>query len=380
MTDAPKMPFIDLQTQRSRIEGEIETAINRVLAHGQYVMGPEVVQLERALEEFSGARHCISCANGTDALVLALMAEDIGPGDAVFVPAFTFVATAEAVSLRRAVPVFVDIDEDSFNISATSLEQAVVDAERLGLRPRAVIAVDLFGLPADYAAIEMVAEAYGLLVIADAAQSFGASRDGRRVGEVADYTTTSFFPAKPLGCYGDGGAVFTGDDEKAARLRSLRMHGAGGDRYENVRIGVNSRLDSMQAAILLEKLKIFPEEIAERNRVALAYNASLGGLVKTPTPLNSAVSVWAQYTVVPPEGVSRDSIRERLGHAGIPTAVYYPIPLHRQEGYREYPSVREGLPVSDKLSQRVFSLPMHAYLDDAQVTRVADALAAAIRN
>jgi len=308
------------------------------------------------------------------------MAEDIGPGDAVFVPAFTFVATAEAVSLRRAVPVFVDIDEDSFNISATSLEQAVVDAERLGLRPRAVIAVDLFGLPADYAAIEMVAEAYGLLVIADAAQSFGASRDGRRVGEVADYTTTSFFPAKPLGCYGDGGAVFTGDDEKAARLRSLRMHGAGGDRYENVRIGVNSRLDSMQAAILLEKLKIFPEEIAERNRVALAYNASLGGLVKTPTPLNSAVSVWAQYTVVPPEGVSRDSIRERLGHAGIPTAVYYPIPLHRQEGYREYPSVREGLPVSDKLSQRVFSLPMHAYLDDAQVTRVADALAAAIRN
>lgn len=380
MTDMKKMPFIDLQAQRSRIAGEVDAALQRVLEHGQYILGPEVKELEIALASFGGARHCISCANGTDALVLALMAEDIGPGDAVFVPTFTFVATAEAVALRRAVPVFVDIDEDSFNMSPASLERAIADAVRLGLRPRAVIAVDLFGLPADYTAIEELAKASGLLVIADAAQSFGASRDGRKVGAMADYTTTSFFPAKPLGCYGDGGAIFTEDEDKAARLKSLRMHGAGGDRYENVRIGVNSRLDSMQAAILLEKLKIFPNEIEARNRVARAYNAALGDVVKTPLMPNSALPVWAQYTVLPPKGADRDIIRAKLDSAGVPTAVYYPIPLHRQEGYSSYPSVSEGLPVSEKLAQGVFSLPMHPYLDDAQIGRVTEALTGAIRN
>lgn len=376
--DAPEpLPFIDLAAQKERIKDRIEAAMSEVLASGQYVLGPHVEILESALAEFCNAAHCVSCANGTDALGLVLMAEGIGPGDAVFVPSFTFVATAESVALRGATPFFVDIDADTFNMNAPSLTRAIRAARKAGLRPRMVIAVDLFGQPADYDKLAPIAEEQGVLLVADAAQSFGATLGGKRVGTLAAYTTTSFFPAKPLGCYGDGGAVFVEDSDKAEILRSLRGHGTGSHRYEHARVGFNSRLDSLQAAILLVKLDIFPDEIEARQDVARRYGELLRG-VTTPHVRSDATSVWAQYTVELPPGTDRDAVQAYCTHAGVPTAVYYPIPLHRQRAYSQYPCDPEGLPQTEAASLRVLSLPMHPYLSAAKQDYVAETLAAAL--
>ncbi|HYC02700.1 MAG TPA: DegT/DnrJ/EryC1/StrS aminotransferase family protein [Azospirillaceae bacterium] len=374
-----QIPFIDLAAQRRRLGSGLDQAIARVLDHGAFILGPEVQELESRLAAFSGARHAIGCANGTDALVLALMAMGIGPGCAVIVPSFTFAATAEAVALVGAVPLFVDVREDSFNLDAEALPQAIDKAKSLGLCPAAVIAVDLFGHPADYPAIEAACAASGLQLIADAAQSFGASLHGRRVGTFGRLTTTSFFPAKPLGCYGDGGALFTDDDDLATLLRSLRFHGKGADKYDNVRVGLNSRLDTLQAAILLEKLSIFEDELSRRDAVARRYDHGLEGAVATPRVHPEAASAWAQYTIrVAPE--RRDGLIRQLAAAGVPTALYYPTPLHRQTAYRHHPRARADLPVSDALAASVLSLPMHPYLEPSVQDRIITAIREAVRD
>lgn len=373
--NAAPVAFIDLKAQRARLGERLDAAVKRVMDHGGYIMGPEVAELEKRLASFAGARHCVSCANGTDALALVLMAQGVKPGDAIFVPAFTFVATAEVVAWVGATPVFVDVDEDSFNINPAGLEAAIATASRQGLKPRAVIPVDLFGQPADYRAILPVADAHGLFVLADAAQSFGASLDGRRTGTFGVATATSFFPAKPLGCYGDGGAIFTESDRLAAVLRSLRVHGQGSDKYDNVRIGMNGRLDTIQAAILLEKLSIFEDEIAARQRVAEGYNEALGNVVRVPRLTKGASSVWAQYTIVTDR---RDAVVAACKAAGVPTAIYYPIPLSQQTGYKHYPAQPGGVPVSEKLATQVLSLPMHPYLDEATQRRIIATVHAAL--
>jgi len=367
--------FIDLKAQAAALGSRIPDSIARVLKHGGFISGPEVKVFEQKLAAFCGARHAVSCANGTDALSLVLLAEGVGPGDAVFVPAFTFVATAEVVPLAGATPVFVDVREDTFNMDVESLKSAIAAAKGQGLRPRVVIPVDLFGLPADYDAIRAVAEAEGMTVVADSAQGFGGRYHGRKVGTLADYTTTSFFPAKPLGCYGDGGAILTDDDGKAALLRSLTVHGKGSDKYDNVRVGVNSRLDTLQAAILIEKLSIFPGEIVARDRVAARYNSALADIATVPWVPDGLSSVWAQYTL---RMKSRDSFAAAMKQAGVPTAVYYPIPLNRQTGYRNYPVAPGGVPVSEGLAESVISLPMHPYLDEVTQDRIIAAAYAAL--
>ena len=371
MTELVDIPFIDLRTQRRRLGRSLDDAVQRVMDHGQFILGPEVAELENQLSAFAGAKHCVSCANGTDALGLVLMAERVGPGDAVFVPAFTFAATAEVVSWVGATPVFVDVIEDTFNLDPARLETAIALGKRQGLRPRAVIPVDLFGQPADYTALAPIAAAQDMFVLCDAAQSFGASLGGRRVGTFGRATATSFFPAKPLGCYGDGGAVLTDDDDLAVVLRSLRAHGQGTNKYDNVRIGINGRLDTMQAAILLQKLTIFEDEIDARQRIARHYADLLGDVVRLPQLIEGAVSMWAQYTIVT---ARRDSVIAACKRAGVPTAIYYPIPLSRQTAYRHFPSGPEGVPVSERLAQQVVSLPMHPYLDPATQERVAAAV------
>ena len=355
------IPFINLKAQRDRIRDGIDTAINKVLDRGDFIMGKEVGEFEAQLSKFTGVKHVISCANGTDALQMVLMAEGVGPGDAVFVPAFTFVATAEVVPLVGATPVFVDVLEETFNMDPDSLELAIRETEKLGLKPRAVIPVDLFGQPADYPAINAIAEKYGLTVIADGAQGLGGSLNGNKVGKLATWTTTSFFPAKPLGCYGDGGAVLTDDDECAALLKSLRVHGKGGEKYDNVRVGVNSRLDTIQAAILIEKLAIFPDELEARNRIAKRYSEGLKEVAEVPSIIDGGFSAWAQYTL---KLGNRNEVRADLNEAGVPAVVYYPIPMNRQSGYTGYPVVSGGVPVSDKLAEQVLSLPMHPYLGE----------------
>jgi dTDP-4-amino-4,6-dideoxygalactose transaminase len=359
--------FIDLAAQRRRLGSRIDEAVARVLAHGQYILGPEVTELEKKLAEFSGAKHAITCANGTDAIHLVLMALGVGPGDAVFVPGFTFVATAEVVGLVGASPVFVDVDRDTFNMSLESLAAAIPEAKRQGLTPKAVIAVDLYGQPADYAAIHKMAGEHGLAVIADGAQSFGGAFEGKRVGALAPYTTTSFYPAKPLGCYGDGGAIFTNDDEGAELLKSLRFHGKGDHQYNNVRIGMNSRLDTIQAAILLPKLEIFADEVAAREAVANRYSKALDGATKVPLIRNGAQSAWAQYTIV---ADNRDGMVAACKASGVPTAIHYPIPLHMQIGYKSFPRAPGGLPNCEWLASRVVSLPMHPYLDAPTQDRI----------
>lgn len=358
------IPFIDLATQRQRLGDRLDRAILQVLEHGRYILGPEVAELERQLAAFCGARHAIGCANGTDALALGLLARGIGPGDAVLVPAFTFVATAEVVAWTGATPVFLDVLPDTFNLDPAALDAGLDTARQQGLRPRAVIAVDLFGQPADYDRIEPFCAAHGLWLMADAAQSFGATYKGRRAGSIGLIAATSFFPAKPLGCYGDGGAVFTDDDELALIMRSLRVHGQGRDKYDNVRIGMNGRIDTLQAAILLEKLRVFEDEVLARQTVAERYArgfADLGERCRTPVVPEGMTSVWAQYTLVLEPGV-RDRLGAELKDQGIPTAVYYPIPLHQQTAYRRYPVQAGGLPASEELAGRVLSLPMHPYL------------------
>lgn len=369
--------FIDLQAQRRRIGARLEAAMARVLAHGAFILGPEVRELETRLAAFAGARHCVTCANGTDALALVLMAKGVKPGDAIFVPAFTFVATAEVVAWLGATPVFVDVEAATFNLDPASLAAAIDAVRAAGLNPRGVIPVDLFGQPADYRRIQPIADRHGLFVLADAAQSFGATLDNRRVGTLAETTATSFFPAKPLGCYGDGGAVLTDDGDLADLLRSLRVHGQGTDKYDNVRIGMNGRLDTLQAAILLEKLAIFEDEVLARQRIAARYNELLAGVATVPALMPGATSVWAQYTL---RVAGRDRVAAACKAAGVPTAVYYPIPLSQQTGYRHFPTAPGGVPVSEQLARQVISLPMHPYLDEPTQDRIAAAVRVGLRD
>ena len=371
--EAKPIPFIDIPAQRRRLGSAIDDAVARVLAHCQFIQGPEVRALEAELAAFCGARHVIGCSSGTDALLLVLMAWKIGPGDAVICPSFTYHATGEAVALLGATPILADVQAESFNLDPASCERAVATAKRLDLKPRAIIPVDLFGLPADHDAINALATAHGLLVLDDAAQAFGATYGGRKLGALTTATATSFFPAKPLGCYGDGGAVFTDDDALAARIRSLRVHGEGADKYEAVRIGLTGRLDTIQAAVLLEKLKIFPDEIAARDRVAARYAAGLGDVALVPRVGNQSTSVWAQYTIRLKPG-RRDGLAAALKAQGIPTAIYYTKPLHLQPAYRGFPAAEGGLQVSDQLAGEVISLPMHAYLEPAVQDRIIDAV------
>lgn len=371
------MQFIDLKAQQARIRDALDARIAAVLDHGRYIMGPEVAEFEQALSDFGAGEHVVSCASGTDALLLPLMAWDVGPGDAVFVPSFTFCATAEVVALLRATPVFVDVKEDDFNMDPASLARAIDDVVKAGeLKPKAVIAVDLFGQCADYAAINELARAHGMKVLADAAQACGATLEGKQAAYWADAAATSFFPAKPLGCYGDGGAVMTNDADLAEIMRSIRVHGQGKDKYENVRIGINGRLDTLQAAILLEKLAIYPEEIELRNEVAARYNAALKEVAAVPEVAANRRSVWAQYTL---RLKDRDAVQQALREAGIPAVVYYPKPLHQQTAYARFPAVSGGLPVSERLSHEVLSLPMHPYLSAADMEAITQEVARAVK-
>jgi dTDP-4-amino-4,6-dideoxygalactose transaminase len=367
------IPFVDLTAQRRRLGRSLDDAVSRVMAHCQFINGPEVAQLEADLAAYSGAEHVVTCASGTDALLMVLMAKDIGPGDAVLCPTFTFCATAEVVALTGATPVLVDVNEVTFNIDAASLTRGIATARKAGLKPKAVIPVDLFGQPADFDAILPLAEAEGLFVLDDAAQGFGASYKGRQLGTFGLATATSFFPAKPLGCFGDGGAIFTDDAALAEKLRSIRVHGHGSDKYDNVRLGLTARLDTMQAAILIEKLKIFDDEIAARNRVAQRYANGLGNIVVTPRLADGCTSIWAVYTVRVPGG-RRDTLVEALKARGVPSMVYYPKSIHQQTAYKHFPVAEGGVPVSERLSQDVISLPIHAYLDEPTQDRVIKAV------
>jgi len=363
--------FIDLQAQRRRLGEPLNKAIQAAVEGGQWILGPQVAELEKRLAEFAGTQHCVTCANGTDALVIVLRAWSIGPGDAVFVPAFTFAASAEVVALVGAEPVFVDVLEDTYNMDPASLEEAIALVKREGrLKPCAIMPVDLFGQPADYRKLELIARREKLQLLCDAAQGFGGLLDGRRSGGIGDAAATSFFPAKPLGCYGDGGAVFTNDASLDELLRSIRMHGQGSDRYENVRIGVNSRLDTIQAAILLEKLKVFPEEIEMREKVAQRYSAAFraSNNIRVPYVIDGAKSTWAQYTI---QVSHREKFQMRLKEKGVPTAIYYPTPLSQQKGYSKFPSA--PTPVSDHISKTVISLPMHPDLDTATQDMIIEA-------
>lgn len=357
----PSIPFIDLQAQRARISDAVERRVLDVVRGGKYINGPEVQELEAQLANFAQVQHVIGCASGTDALLMPLMAWEVGPGDAVFVPAFTFVATAEVVALLGATPVFVDVDPETYNMDLTSL-QAAIDwvKQETDFLPKVIIPVDLFGLPAELDGITGIAQTEGMKVLVDSAQGFGSEINGKTSVSYGDVGATSFFPAKPLGCYGDGGAIFTSDDEVASRLRSIRVHGQGTHRYDNVRLGINGRLDTVQAAILIEKLAIYRDEIEKRQAVADRYTEALPDYVQTPVVPMGYQSVWAQYTL---QVEKRESMAAFLKEAGVPTMVYYPKPLNQQEAYARYPSAPGGVPVSEKLSQAVLSLPMHPYLD-----------------
>ncbi len=372
------IPFIDLATQRDRIRPRIEARFARIMDQGSFIMGPDVLELETQLSAFGGMAHTVSCASGTDALMMPLMAWGIGPGDAVFVPSFTFAATAEVVGLVGASPVFVDVLPDTFNMDPAHLRRTVEEVVAKGeLKPRAIIAVDLFGQIADYPAIRAVADAFGLKLISDAAQGFGSTLDGRMAGAWADVVATSFYPAKPLGCYGDGGAIQTDDAELADVLRSIRVHGSGSDKYDNVRLGITGRLDTFQAAVLIEKLALFPEEIEARMRVGARYSAALTGPFAPQTIADGIVSTWAQYTIRVPNG-GRDAFMSSMKEAGVPTVIYYGKPLHRQTAYKHWPIGGNGLPVTDQLCAEVVSLPMHAYLDEATQDRIIAAALATV--
>ncbi|EOB3568294.1 aminotransferase DegT [Vibrio vulnificus] len=354
------MQFIDLAAQYQHLKEKIDARIQAVLDHGHYIMGPEVYELEQKLSEYVGVKHTISCANGTDALTLALMVLDVKEGDAVFCPTFTFFATAETIVFEGATPVFVDSNEDTFNICPIDLEKRIEAVIAEGkLKPKAIIAVDLFGLPADYPALRKIADKYDLKIIEDAAQGFGGEINGKRAGSFGDIATTSFFPAKPLGCYGDGGAIFTDNDQYAILLESLRVHGKGKDKYDNVRIGMNSRLDTIQAAILLEKLAAFPQELINRNIAADKYTVELSSTYKTPVLPEGYVSSWAQYTIVAED---RDAHMAKYKADGIPTMVYYGTCMHQQTAFKELGYQEGDFPVAENLAKTVFSLPMHGYM------------------
>jgi len=371
--------FIDVVSQRQRLGKAIDEAMARVLGHCQFINGPEVTQFEAELAAFSGAKHVVTCASGTDALLMVLMAKGLGRGDAVLCPSFTFCATGEAVALTGATPVFVDVDEATFNMDAASLKRGIATARKLGLKPRAIIPVDLFGQAADHDAVAAVAEAEGLFVLDDAAQGFGASYKGRKLGTFGLDRDQLLPAAKPLGCFGDGGAIFTDDAQLAETLKSIRVHGQGTDKYDNVRLGLTGRLDTMQAAILIEKLKIFEDEIAARNKVADRYARALGNVVTVPRLTAGSTSVWAQYTIRLPKGTDRDAFAAALKAQGVPTAIYYPKSMHQQTAYRDFPVADGGLPVSERLSADVIALPMHAYLDEATQDRVIAAVRDAVQ-
>jgi UDP-2-acetamido-2-deoxy-ribo-hexuluronate aminotransferase len=366
------MQFIDLATQQKRIRPQIEAGLKKILDHGQYILGPEIGELEERLAAFTGAPYAVSVASGTDALLMPLMVEKIGPGDAVFTSTFTFIATAEVIELLGATTVFVDIDPETFNIDPVKLEAAIRKtlADKK-LTPKGIIPVDLFGQPADYKAIQAIADKYGLFVLEDAAQSFGASQKGKKAGALAKVAATSFFPAKPLGCYGDGGMIFTNEKDIYEQLLSIRVHGQGADKYTNVRVGINGRMDSLQAAVLLAKMEIFAEEIQLRQEVAARYNQMLAGSVKVPKILKENISAWAQYSVLHPR---RDEIIKKLRENGIPTAIYYPIPLHLQEAFADLGYGKTDFPVAEKIAAEIFSLPMHPYLLPAEQERICAAI------
>jgi len=354
------MQFIDLKTQQDRIREKLELNIKKVLDHGKYIMGPEIKELESTLAKYCGVKHAIGCASGTDALLIPLMAYEIGPGDAVFTTPFTFIATAEVIQLLGATPVFVDINPETFNIDPEKLETVIEDTIKEGkLNPKGILPVDLFGQPADYNRINEIAKKNDLFVIEDAAQSFGASYNGKKACSLSDVASTSFFPAKPLGAYGDGGMIFTDDDDLYEKILSIRVHGSGSDKYNNIRVGLNGRLDTIQAAVLLAKFEIFDEEIKLRQMVAKRYNEELNESVKVPVVESHNISAWAQYAMLHPD---RDKVVEKLKADGIPVAIYYPIPLHLQEAFKHLGLKKGDFPVSEKCSDEIFSIPFHPYL------------------
>lgn len=370
------MQFRDLKAQYNVLKDEMDQAILDVVASSAYIMGPKVKEMEQAFAEYVGVKHCIACASGTDALLLALKAWDVKAGDAVFVPSFTFFASAEVVAMQGATPVFVDVDQDTFNMDVRDLILKIERTVKLGrLKPKAIIAVDLFGLPADFKLIRQIAQRYGLYLLEDAAQGFGGRIDGQKACTFGDIAATSFFPAKPVGCYGDGGAVFTNNDEWAELMDSYHLHGKGSDRYDNVRIGLNSRLDSIQAAILLVKLKAFRDhELVDVNQVAERYTEKLKDVVKTPEIPKGFYSSWAQYTIQLPSKEMRAKVQEALKAADIPTAIYYPIPMHRQTAFASLDLKENQCPVADYLADRVLSLPIHPYLSEGDQDSICSVL------
>jgi len=363
--------FIDLAQQQARIRNKIDAGLTAVLNHGAYIMGPEVSALESRLGDWTKATHNISCSSGTDALLLALHGLELQPGQGVIVPSFTFAASAEVMPTMGAIPIFAEVEADSFNLDPNKLEAALAAGKAANIDVVGIIGVGLFGQPANYDAIRTFANAHDLWLIDDAAQSFGAQWQGRPVGQLADVTCTSFFPAKPLGAYGDGGAVFTDDDKIADIIRSCRIHGMGKDKYENIRIGMTGRLDSMQAVVLDAKLDIFEEELVLRQAVADRYQTLIGDVIDTPRLAAGATSSWAQYCIKLPKTSNRDHVIKHLGASGVPTAIYYPIPMHQQPPYKAFPQSQCGLGVTLDLCRRVLALPMHPYLDEAQQQHIA---------
>ncbi|HEY0181434.1 MAG TPA: DegT/DnrJ/EryC1/StrS family aminotransferase [Rhodopila sp.] len=378
MSDKQPIPFLDLKAQQIRIAADLRRRLDTVLDHCQFILGPEVRELEGELAKFCGARHCVSVSSGTDALQIAMMAEEIGRGDAVFLPAFTYTATAEVPLLLGATPVFVDVDPRTFQIDPAHLGQRVEAVRAAGkLRPRAIIGVDLFGQPADWPALADIARRYDLFLLDDLAQSFGASLHGKMLGSQADATATSFFPSKPLGAYGDGGALFTESEARAELYRSLRTHGEGKTRYEVLRTGMNGRLDSIQAAVLLAKLAVFPEELQARERIARTYDQRLGNAVTTPKRVPGSTSAWAIYAILLRDEAARERVQAALRSDGVPTAIYYPRPLHRQPAYSAQHD-GSALPVSEDLATRILALPIHPDLTDSDVDRICQAVLAAV--
>ena len=370
--------FIDLASQQLRIRGDIEHRIHKVLDHGQYIMGPEIAELEQQLSHYTNTKHVISCSSGTDALILALIAFGVKPGQGVIVPSFTFAASAEAIAVLGAIPIFAEIDAHSFNLDAGRLNLALATAKAHQIEVVGIMAVGLFGQPADFTALSDYAQTHNLWLLDDAAQSFGGTWQNRPSGSLADITATSFFPAKPLGCYGDGGAVFTDDDTLAEIARSARIHGQGEDKYENTRLGMTARLDTIQAAILLSKLSIFDQELQLRNTVASYYHNILSAHVTTPHIAQEACSSWAQYVIILPESSNRSEVQAKMAAADIPTAIYYPRPMHSQPPYRHYPVSEGGLAITEYLADHVLALPMHPYLEAEVQDDVARALISAL--
>ena len=376
------IPFIDLKTQQKHIRSKIDNRIKRVLDHGQYILGPEVKELENELSRFSNSKHVLCCSSGTDALLLALLGLKLQPGDGVIVPSFTFASSAEVMPLLGAVPIFIDVEETTFNLDPTKLKDTLDTANEMGVKVKGIMSVGLFGQPADMKPIKDFAIKNDLWVLDDAAQSFGGEYDNQKVGNLCEVTATSFFPAKPLGCYGDGGAIFTNDEEIYEIANSSHVHGMGKSRYEYDRIGMNARMSTIQAAILLEKLEIFPGEIKKRQEVVDNYNKHLSKLnlgLKLPYLKDKFKSSWAQYTVILPDDINRELLQEKLKLKNVPTAVYYPIPLNEHKPYNQYPVSKAGLETTYKLSKTVLSLPMHPYLEEKDIIYITQSISEAIK-